>query len=200
MSKRLTFELLRYWGDVVGAPVSKFVIANPFGPFEEARFVAHAVETWAKGEAVEVGTPNYLRDNIHVDLLALAYAQFVGEAGAGTRGAAARPLRLHGDARRLRAAPCARTRAPARRRGAGRRSPSSGSFAEPQARINTDLIDAAALGWREDKAWDALAGFTAAAASPAPRPAAEPPPPPAAPAVELRGYLDVARAPNFAAG
>jgi nucleoside-diphosphate-sugar epimerase len=186
VSKRLTFEVLRYWGDVVGAPVSKFVIANPFGPFEEARFVAHAVETWAKGEAVEVRTPHYLRDNIHVDLLALVYADFVGDAGAGH------------TARRL--GPCGymETQGAFAQRLGRELGPRLGvearvvlaeqkAFAEPQVRINTDVIDGAALGWREDKAWDALAefyrgrGFAAAA-----RPAAgsEPPPLPAAPAVD----------------
>ena len=32
-------------------------------------------------------------------------------------------------------------------------------FSEPMARINRDLIDAAAYGWDEAKAWDALAGY-----------------------------------------
>ncbi len=62
---------------ILGVAVSKFVIANPFGPFEEPRFGAYLVNTWRKGEVAEVRTPRYLRDNIHVDLLALAYAKFV---------------------------------------------------------------------------------------------------------------------------
>ena len=158
VSKRLTFELLRYWGDVVGAPVSKFVIANPFGPFEEARFVAQAVETWAKGEAVEVGTPNYLRDNIHVDLLALAYANFVGEAGAGR---AARRLGPCGYMETQGAFAQRLARELGRRLGLEARVvlAEQKAFAEPQARINADVIDGAALGWREERAWDGLAEY-----------------------------------------
>jgi len=196
VSKRLTFEVLRYWGDVVGAPVSKFVIANPFGPFEEARFVTHAVETWAKGEAVEVKTPNYLRDNIHVDLLALAYANFVQEAAAGR---AARRLGPCGYMETQGAFAQRLERELGRRLGLDARVvlAEQKAFAEPQARINTDVIDGAALGWGEDKAWDALAGFYRGrgfAAAPRPAAVAEPPPPPppAAPALDLRGAVDIA--------
>jgi hypothetical protein len=46
------------------------VIANPFGPLEEPRFCAYLVKTWAAGQVPEVRTPLYVRDNIHVSLLA----------------------------------------------------------------------------------------------------------------------------------
>lgn len=157
LSKGLTFEVIRYWGEIVGVPVSKFVIANPFGPYEEARFVAHAVGVWAKGEAVEVRTPNYLRDNIHVDLLARAYARFVGEAagGAGRRLGPCGYMEQQGAfAQRLARELGGRLGFEARVVLAEQKA-----FDEPLARINTDVIDAAALGWREDKAWDALADY-----------------------------------------
>ena len=32
-------------------------------------------------------------------------------------------------------------------------------FPEPQVRINTDIPDAAALGWDESAAWDEMAGY-----------------------------------------
>jgi len=32
-------------------------------------------------------------------------------------------------------------------------------FAEPRVRINTDRVDAAALGWDERSAWDDMAGW-----------------------------------------
>ncbi len=86
LSKRLTWEIVKYWCETLGLPASKFVIANPFGPYEEPRFVAHAVERWAKGETLEVRTPRYVRDNIHVDLLSAAYARFVAQAAAGGEG------------------------------------------------------------------------------------------------------------------
>ena len=32
-------------------------------------------------------------------------------------------------------------------------------FSEPLVRINTHAIDSAALGWSEERAWDAVASF-----------------------------------------
>ena len=203
LSKGLTWQTLKYWGEALGLPVSKFVIANPFGPYEEPRFVNYVVGRWAKGEAAEVRTPNYLRDNIHVDLLAMAYAQFVTEAGAG------------GPARRF--GPCGymETQGAFAERLGRELAPRLGlegrvvaleqtAFDEPLARLNADFIDAAALGWREDRAWDALAGFyrqqgfgwtakspsaPAASTEPAETPlrTERPPPPP----TYLQGAIDV---------
>ncbi|MDE3174846.1 MAG: NAD-dependent epimerase/dehydratase family protein [Pseudomonadota bacterium] len=158
LSKGLTWRTIEYWGETLGLPASKFVIANPFGPFEEARFVAHAVGRWAHGEAVEVRTPNYLRDNIHVDLLSMAYAKFVAEAAAGGAGRSFGPcgyMETQGAfAERL-------------GRELGARLGLAGAvkhavqtdFSEPLARVNSHVIDPAAYGWSEGKAWDALAGY-----------------------------------------
>ena len=158
LSKSLTFATLRYWGETMDIPVSKFVIANPFGPYEEPRFVAHVVKRWAEGQAAEVRTPAYLRDNIHVDLLAAHYARFVGEAGMGGPAGHFGPcgyLETQGAfAERL-----ARELAP--RLGLEGRVTllEQRDFAEPLARLNADIADPAALGWREGEAWDALAAF-----------------------------------------
>ncbi len=158
LSKGLTWRTLEYWGETLGIPVSKFVIANPFGPFEEPRFVAYAVERWAKGEPVEVRTPRYLRDNIHVDLLAGIYAKFVAEAAAGGQGRRFGPcgyLETQGAfAERL-----------GRELGARLGFPGEVTFAEqtdfsePLARVNGDTINPTDYGWSETKAWDGLAGY-----------------------------------------
>jgi nucleoside-diphosphate-sugar epimerase len=154
LSKGLTWQILEYWGEALGLPVSKFVIANPFGPFEEPRFVAHAVERWAKGEALDVRTPLYLRDNIHVDLLAKTYARFVAEAGAPGRrfGPCGYQETQGAFAGRL-------ARELGRRLGLEARVTLAAQtdFAEPMARVNLDVIDPAAYGWDDGRAWDALA-------------------------------------------
>jgi nucleoside-diphosphate-sugar epimerase len=158
LSKGLTFEIVKYWGETLGLPVSKFVIANPFGPFEESRFVTHAAERWTKGETLEVRTPRYRRDNIHVDLLSMAYARFVAEAAEGGEGRRFGPcgyVETQGAfAERL-----ARELAP--RLGLeGRVSLADQTdFAEPLARVNLDAIDPAAYGWDEGRAWAALARY-----------------------------------------
>ena len=40
------------------------MIPNPFGPYEEPRFMAYLMKTWLKGEVARVQTPRYVRDNI----------------------------------------------------------------------------------------------------------------------------------------
>ena len=158
LSKGLTWAVIEHWCATLGVPASKFVIANPFGPFEEPRFVAYVLERWTQVGEAEVRTPRYLRDNIHVDLLSLAYARFVNEVAAGGPGRRFGPcgyLETQGAfAERL-----ARELAP--RLGlSGRLSFADQSyFEEPPARINRDTIDPDAYGWDETRAWDALAGF-----------------------------------------
>ena len=74
---RHDFPVFRYYCHESGVPLGKFVIPNPFGPFEEPRFTAYLMRNWREGKPAEVKTPDYLRDNIHVDLLAAVYARFV---------------------------------------------------------------------------------------------------------------------------
>ena len=76
LSKGLTWQYYRFLSQTMGFPLGKFVIPNPFGPFEEPRFCNYLVQTWFKGEVPAIRTPLYVRDNIHVDLLAHSYAAF----------------------------------------------------------------------------------------------------------------------------
>ena len=83
LSKGLTAEVVRHRCREFGLRYGKFVIPNPFGPLEEPRFCAYLVRAWRKGEVARVNTPSYIRDNIHVSLLAAAYAKFVSEIAGG---------------------------------------------------------------------------------------------------------------------
>ena len=158
LSKGLTWQVFRYWSSELGLPAAKFVIPNPFGAFEEPRFIKFLIDHWRSGETAEVRTPLYLRDNIHVDLLALAYADFVSRLAASpdnarigvsgyreTQGAFAERVaaemrpRLHLDCRVV--------------------LPRQTEFSEPMVRLNPDLPDIAALGWDEVGAWDGLAEY-----------------------------------------
>lgn len=158
LSKGLTWQIIRHWCIHFGLPLGKFVIANPFGPLEEPRFVAHLVNCWRRGDIAEVRTPRYLRDNIHVDLLAFAYARFVRETVMGGRGG--------------RLGPCGylETQGSFAERAANELGPRLGfdcrvnllsqtDFSEPLARINTDMIEPGGYGWSEAAAWDALAHY-----------------------------------------
>jgi UDP-glucose 4-epimerase len=69
-SKRRTTASFRDAGAAV------FVIPNPFGPWEEPRFTTYLARTWLSGDVAAVNTPDYVRDNIHVQALTGAYVHF----------------------------------------------------------------------------------------------------------------------------
>ncbi len=77
LSKSLTAEICKYYCRVLGVPMGKFVIPNPFGAWEDARFTSYLIQTWSTGNVATVRTPAYIRDNIHVSLLSPAYLAFV---------------------------------------------------------------------------------------------------------------------------
>lgn len=158
LSKGFTANVVQYWCDHFGIPFGKFVIANPFGPWEEPRFCAYLHKSWRAGQTAEVRTPEYVRDNIHVDLLALAYASFVER------------VLKSGCSDRFGPIGYAETQGAFAERYAQAMRPRLGldcavrlleqtEFSEPRVRINTNPIDAAALGWRESEAWDAIAAY-----------------------------------------
>jgi UDP-glucose 4-epimerase len=157
LSKGLTWDFVRYYALREGFSLGKFVIPNPFGPFEEPRFVAFLMKNWLAGQTPSVKTPDYVRDNIHVDLLAMAYRQmvqtlpaepgFMRSAPSGyvqTQAAFAQRVAMEMEKRLGVACPL--------------RCDVQTDFSEPLIRMNSDRLDAA-LGWDESAAWDRLAEF-----------------------------------------
>jgi UDP-glucose 4-epimerase len=158
VSKGLTAEVVRFWCETTGVAIGKFVIPNPFGPFEEPRFGGYLMRQWNAGQVAEVRTPAYVRDNIHVDLLAGAYAAFVDKVATGpgfvranpsgyveTQGAFAE--RFAAEIRRRTGMDCRVALLP------------QTEFPEPPVRINTDPADV--RGWSETAAWDGIADYYA---------------------------------------
>jgi nucleoside-diphosphate-sugar epimerase len=153
LSKSLTATAAEFYAAQEGITFEKFVIPNPFGPYEEPRFTAYLMRCWLAGETPVVQTPRYVRDNIHVSLLAKAYAGFVGATpppGAMRRcNPSGYPESQGAFAERVR-----REVAPRIGRPCSLELAAQNSFAEPPVRINTDVLDAQAVGWSETQAWD----------------------------------------------
>jgi nucleoside-diphosphate-sugar epimerase len=158
LSKALTAETFRYHAARAGVSLGKFVIPNPFGPYEEPRFTSYLMRTWYAGQVAAVQTPAYVRDNIHVSLLAKAYARFIEQLPdeAGLRRYAPSGYPESQGAFSLRFAAALRTRLDLPCEVSLKKQT---SFPEPQVRINTDIPDAGALGWDEELAWDELADY-----------------------------------------
>lgn len=158
LSKGFTYQAFRYHATRAGLPFGKFVIANPFGPYEEPRFTAHLMKTWFAGGTATVQTPAYVRDNIHVSLLARVYARF------------ARELVESPGTRKINPSGYTESQGDFALRYAREMRPRLGlacelelrhqvEFPEPRVRVNTDPVDGNSLGWNEARAWDEVADY-----------------------------------------
>lgn len=158
LSKALTAQAFRYYCGRSELHLGKFVVANPFGAYEEPRYTAYLLKSWLRGETPSCNNPSYVRDNIHVSLLARAYVAFA-EALPSSPGFSRRSpsgyvesqgaftLRVAAEMRARLGLPCAvelRTQV---------------EFAEPRVRINVDVPELASRAWDERAAWDEMAQY-----------------------------------------
>ena len=157
LSKALTAEVFRFECASAGIGLGKFVIPNPFGAYEEPRFTGYLMKNWFAGNTPNCSSPLYVRDNIHVSLLAKAYARFAGEVPAAdfarlspsgyAESQGAFTLRLAQEMRPRLGLPC-----PVELK-------KQVDFPEPRVRVNTDPAEVYVSGWDESAAWDDMARF-----------------------------------------
>jgi nucleoside-diphosphate-sugar epimerase len=159
LSKGLTHQFFRYYCQEAGLPLGKFVIPNPFGPFEEPRFTAFLMKNWRDAKPVEVKTPDYLRDNIHVDLLAAVYTQFAVRTAALKTGEAAFNPSGYVEKQGAFAQRVAREVQVRLGWKCELILAKQESFAEPLERANTEPAARLAPDWNEVRAWDAFTTF-----------------------------------------
>ncbi len=165
LSKGLSAQVIAHHAGELGMAQAKFVIPNPFGPLEEPRFCAYLMRCWKEGRVAEVKTPGYVRDNIHVGLLAAAYVDLAERLAAGGAPGHLGPsgyVEQQGAfterfAREMRARSALACEVAL---------PEQAEFGEPMVRINADPALPAvlarplsALGWSEAGAWDAIAAY-----------------------------------------
>jgi nucleoside-diphosphate-sugar epimerase len=158
VSKAITASVVRYWCNEFRLPLGKFVIPNPFGPWEEARFCAYLIKTWQSGATAEVKTPDYVRDNIHVDLLAKAYVKFAESIPGGPTFAKFNPsgyVETQGNFARRFAAEIG----PRMDLAANIKLCRQTDFSQPMVRVNTDAL--IGFDWNETAAWDGIAQYYA---------------------------------------
>ncbi len=149
LSKGLTWQAIERETARAGLQLGKFVVPNPFGMLEQERFCTYLVRSWSRGEVPEVRTPDYVRDNIPIDKLARAYADFVARPDlerwapsgyVGTQGEFTARFAREIGARLPLPTPFALA--------------TQTDFSEPMIRINADPQVSA---WDETGFWDALA-------------------------------------------
>lgn len=158
LSKGITSDIVTYRAAEAGLPLGRFVIPNPFGPLEEPRFCAYLIRTWKAGETASVRTPAYVRDNIHVDLLARAYVRYADDLLAGRAAATFYPsgyvesqgafaTRFAVEMRSRLGLAC------------GLDLAHQTEFSEPAFRVNTELATIYVPEWNEKVAWDKVGEF-----------------------------------------
>jgi UDP-glucose 4-epimerase len=157
LSKALTAQVFRFECARAGVGLGKFVIPNPFGPYEEPRFTGYLMKNWLAGATPNCSSPAYVRDNIHASLLARAYARIAGRVPAEgfakinpsgyAESQGAFTLRLAEEMRPRLGLPC-----PVELK-------KQVDFPEPRVRINTDPAEDYAPGWDEAAAWDEMARY-----------------------------------------
>jgi len=74
LAKGLVTQTWRYYASKAEIPLRHFVIPNPFGVYEDKKFNHYLIDSWINGRKAQIKTPDYVRDNIPVTLLAKAYA------------------------------------------------------------------------------------------------------------------------------
>lgn len=154
LSKGLTSDVFAYFATKLGIKLKKFVIPNPFGPFEEERFTTFLVKSWFSGSVPEISSPEYIRDNIPVGLLSKAYAFFAEEKHDGSFHPSFYAESQGDFTKRFSEAlfprlsiPCPYT------------LKKQVYFDEPKERVNTKRLNPSLLGFNESAFWDELATF-----------------------------------------
>lgn len=159
LSKGMTWQAFRHYCHEAGLPLGKFVIPNPFGPFEEPRFTAHLIKHWREGKIAEVKTPDYLRDNIHADLLAAVYSQFVERVSKLKSGTAKCHPSGYAEKQGKFAERVAREVKSRTGWACKLKLAKQEDFSEPMNRVNTEPAIEAVPKWDEKQAWDEFVGF-----------------------------------------
>ncbi len=158
LSKGITSDIAQYWCATLNVPMGKFVIPNPFGAFEEPRFCAYLMKCWKAGETAEVKTPDYVRDNIHVALLAKCYAWFAEKLASSGRSCALQPSG-YAESQGAFAHRVAGQLAPRLRLDCRVKAATQTDFSEPLVRINTTAASSVVPLWNEAEAWDNYADY-----------------------------------------
>jgi hypothetical protein len=114
--------------------------------------------TWKAGKTAQVRTPDYVRDNCHVDLLARAYAAFADRAAHLDGGISTSPSGYVEDQRSFTARIARETKSRTDWPCAVEFLKQE-DFAEPLVRSNKEPIATAFPDWNERMSWDNFVRF-----------------------------------------
>ena len=79
LSKKTSYTIVKHLALSMGLNFVRFVISNPFGPFEDKKLCFHLTKSLTEGSDFIVKTPDYVRDMIHVENLAENYVKQISQ-------------------------------------------------------------------------------------------------------------------------
>nr|NGX42992.1 hypothetical protein [Chlamydiota bacterium] len=158
LSKGLTSDVFQFFTATLGMKLGKFVIPHPFGPYEKPGFTSYLVRSWFQGETPIVSFPDYVRDNIHVSLLAKAYASFASQLTESLGFQKLNPKGYHESQGEF-AYRFAREMEKRLSISCPWEKVTNAELTEPKVRVNTDTLNWQELGWDEGEAWSELAKY-----------------------------------------
>lgn len=158
LSKGFSADTFAFYTNILEMKLGKFVIPNPFGPYEDGRFTTYLIQNWFNGNVPSINTPQYIRDNIPISLLAKAYVQFAMQLSPDpgyekfnpscyveSQGSFTKRFSMEMQSRLN--IPC-----PFELK-------NQQDFNEPMKRFNTDMLDWRTLNWNENEFWKELATY-----------------------------------------
>lgn len=160
LSKGLTSSLFHYYCAQYPIQLGKFVIPNPFGPFEEFRFTSFLIREWKEKKEAFVSMPAYIRDNIPASLLAKAYADFATNLSSTPGFTKINPSFYKGSQGEF-TLKFAEAMRPRLQLDCAFKLADQTVFQEPKERVNFDRLDPIKLKWNEEDSWDQLASYYA---------------------------------------
>lgn len=158
LSKGLTSDMFKFYTEIFGMQLGKFVIPNPFGPFEEFRFTSFLAQNWFARKKVPVTQPFYVRDNIPVSLLAKAYSHFANSLTTDKGFVKLNPS-MYPESQGAFTTRFAEKMRPRLHLPCEYELMHQKEFPEPKVRINTDLLNTDLLEWHEETFWNELAEY-----------------------------------------
>lgn len=159
LSKGLTSDTFAYYTTMLQMKLGKFVIPNPFGPYEEDRFTSYLARQWISGKSPTINTPQYVRDNIPISLLARAYAHFACKLSNTclnfikcnpsfyVESQASFTQRFSDALKKRLTLPC------------NYELKIQTDFSEPLIRINTETVETSKFQWNDSQFWDELSTY-----------------------------------------
>lgn len=156
LSKGFTSDLFSYYLAKAEMVLGHFVIANPFGPFEEARLTSFLAQEWLTGRVPTLHKPDYVRDFMPVDLLAQLYVWFTRRCVDSTTSLSFGPQGYVGTQKDF-VHRCAKQLSGRFKKPCEVHYAKQTDFSEPLVRINSTPYDPKSVTWNEEAFWQALA-------------------------------------------